>query len=254
MKPLAGVRVVVTRAASQSAEWVAAFRRAGAEVAALPLLEILPPANPAELAAAADLARRAPFDWWVFTSANAVRAFLPLLSPEVPRSALCAAVGPATEEALEAAGIGVDCRPATDRSHAEGLVRALAPRVAGKRVLVPLAEDARPTMVDGLQRAGAEVLPVVAYRKTMPADAGAQAARLFASPPWGWVTVTSPRLARHLRRVLGERWHEGRSTLRAASIGPRTSAALRDLGLDPAAQAVEPSAAGLVAAVVAAHR
>ena len=80
------------------------------------------------------------------------------------------------------------------------------------------------------------------------------ARELFGGRSIGWVTFTSPRIARHFRRLAGEGWEDRREELRAASIGPVTSAALRKLGVEPAAQATTPSETELVASIVAAVR
>jgi uroporphyrinogen-III synthase len=77
--PLAGIRVVVTRAEHQAAGLAAALGAAGAAVAHLPLLEVTPPADPAPLARAR--ATLPLYDWVVLTSANAVAALLPAGSP-----------------------------------------------------------------------------------------------------------------------------------------------------------------------------
>src|SRR6185436_13486805 len=71
-----GLRVVVTRAAHQAEGLTTAFRAAGATVEHLPLLEVIPPADPRPLERAAS--ELALYDWLVFTSSNAVDAFLPL--------------------------------------------------------------------------------------------------------------------------------------------------------------------------------
>ena len=65
-----------------------------------------------------------------------------------------------------------------------------------------------------------------------------------------WVTVTSSAIARSLAALFGGAL--GRSRL--ASISPVTSAVLRGLGDQPAAEATEYTMAGLVAAIVAAER
>jgi len=70
--PLAGKRVVITRAESQSATLAAALRAHGAEVVSLPLIQILPPLDYAPLDSA--LRSLSTFDWLVFTSQNAVTA------------------------------------------------------------------------------------------------------------------------------------------------------------------------------------
>ncbi len=245
MPSLAGLRVVVTRAEHQSEGLAAAFERAGARVELLPLLEVVPPADPRPLErAAADLAS---YDWLVFTSANAVEAFLPLTGPL--RSGLrIAAVGPATAAALRA--FGSEPHLTARKAEAEGLAADLAPRIAGKRVLLPQAADARPALLQELKEAGAEAVAVVAYDKRLPPDAPARAAELFATTPIGWVTFTSPRIVRHFVELLGESWERRKGELRAVSIGPVTSAELRRYGVEPAAEAERPGDIEMVGAVL----
>lgn len=241
------MRVVVTRAAHQSEGLAAAFRAAGAIVEHLPLLEVLPAADPRPLERAAS--ELALYDWLVFTSANAVDAFLPLAGGALPPRLRVAVVGPATAEALRA--YGLEPHLTAVRADAEGLLADLAPLVdRSRRVLLPQAADARPVLAEGLSRAGAEVVTVVAYDKGLPPEAPEQAARLFAEAPIGWVTFTSPRIVRHFVELFGANWERRRPELRAASIGPVTTAELRRQGVERIAEASTPGEEGLVAAVL----
>jgi uroporphyrinogen-III synthase len=250
--PLAGVRVVVTRAAHQARATARAFERAGAEVALLPLLELAPPADPAPLAAA--LASLDGYAWIVFTSANAVERVLDG-TRGLPPGLRVASVGEATSDALRARGVEPDLEPAEPR--AEGLAAELAPRLAaGARVLLPQAADARPVLARELARAGARVDRVDAYAKRTPPAAHERAAEIFGTASLGWVTFTSPSTAHAFAELgaalWGADWPAQRRGLLAASIGPVTSAALRELGIEPAAEAAAPADPELVAAVVAA--
>jgi len=246
---LGGLRVVVTRASDQAAGLVAALRAAGGCPAELPLLAVVPPADPRPLERAAS--ELPLFDWIAFASANAVEALLSLAAGALPARLRVAAVGPATAAALRA--FGIEPHLEAPLSGAEGLAEALAPHVARRRrVLLPQAADARPVLATRLEQAGAEVVAVVAYDKRLPADAAARARELFAGEPLGWVTFTSPRIVRHFVEVLGGEWAARRGELRAASIGPVTSAELRGRGVEPAAEAERASDEGLVVAVVAA--
>ncbi len=245
------MRVVVTRAAHQSAGLTAAFEAAGATVEHLPLLEVIPPADPRPLERAAT--ELALYDWLVFTSSNAVDAFLPLTGGALPPRLRVAVVGPATAEALRA--YGLEPHLTATRAEAEGLLADLAPLVdRSRRVLLPQAADAQPTLSEGLSRAGAEAVAVVAYDKGMPPEAHEQAARLFAEAPIGWVTFTSPRIVRHFVELFGEGWERRRPELRAASIGPVTTAELRRQGVERIAEAPTPGEEGLVEAVLEAFR
>jgi uroporphyrinogen III methyltransferase/synthase len=114
------------------------------------------------------------YDWLIFTSVNGVRHFW-------RRLAVCgkdsralggrkvAAIGPATADELRARGIEPDFIP--EKYIAEGVVEGLlALGMAGKRVLVPRAKEAREVLPDELRKAGAvvDILPVY---ETLPADA-----------------------------------------------------------------------------------
>src|SRR5262245_56794702 len=101
--PLAGQRVVITRAAHQGEELAAAFLHAGATVELLPLLEVVPPPDPRPLERAAS--ELALYDWLILTSTNAVDAFLPLTGGALPPRLKVAAVGAATAAALAEYGI-----------------------------------------------------------------------------------------------------------------------------------------------------
>jgi uroporphyrinogen-III synthase len=241
------LRIVVTRAEHQAGGLAEAFAAAGAAVELLPLLEVVPPADPRPLERAAS--ELALYDWLVFTSSNAVEAFLPLTGGAVPGRLRVAVVGPATAAALRAWEI--EPHLVAGRSEAEGLLADLSPLIdRGRRGLRPQAADARPALAEGLARAGAEPVVVVAYDKGLPADAPRRAAELFAAHPIGWVTFTSPRIVRHFIELFGEDWGRRRPELRAASIGPVTTAELRRYGVEPAAEAAQPGDAGLVEAVV----
>ncbi len=245
--PLQGQRVVVTRAAHQAGGLAAELTAAGARVELLPLLEIVPPADPRPLERAAS--ELPLYHWIAFTSANAVRAFLPFADGALPQRLRVAAVGPATARALRVAGITPSIVAPT--AQAEGLVEALAPHLGRRqRVLLPQAAEARDALATGLTAAGAEVVALIAYEKRLPPDAPASAARFFAADPLGWVTFASGSAARHFTALFGGEWTARRAELRAASIGPVTSAALRGLGVEPAAEAAQASDRALVEAIV----
>jgi len=266
LEPLAGLRVVVTRPAHQATGLCEAFAAAGATVERLPLLEVVPPDDPTPMGrAVAELPR---FRWVAFTSANAFTALADVLreagddstSVPWPPDVRTAAIGEATARALREAGIepALVATGGTGATLAEEMAAA-DPRLTGAAVLLPLAADARPDLAQGLAAAGAAVEAVVAYDKRTPAGTAHQARRLFPrGVPLGWVTFTSPRIARTFAELLnqisdedpGERWDARRATLRAASIGPTTTAALRRLGVEPAAEATNPGEDELVAAVI----
>ncbi len=248
--PLGGRRVVVTRARHQADSTVEAFRAAGARIELLPLLEVVPPSDPLPLDRALD--RLESYDWIVFTSTNAVDQLVARLEererpfPEGPR---LAAVGAVTADALRALGREPTVEAADSR--AEGLAAALGPHLAaGARMLLPQAADARPVLASALRRLGAEAERVTTYAKRTPPGSRRRAEEIFGTTELGWVTFTSPSIARTFAGLWRESWEARRPGLRAVSIGPVTSEALRALGVEPAAEAASPGDAEMVAAVI----
>ena len=255
-RPLAGVRVVVTRAKAQAAEMVARLEGLGAEVIAVPTIAIAPPEDPGPLAAAC--ARIGTFDWVVFTSANAVSRVVRHLRAGTGNvrglhdTRLCA-VGSATAEALAGHGARVDLVP--EEYRAEGVIRALRRHdgLTGARVLLPRGDLARDLLRSELQRAGAEVTAVTAYR-TVPADVGGRGPdirRMLRERRVDVVTFTRGSSVRNFARAIGER--QAADLLRrvdVACIGPVTAEAAARLGIAAAIMPAESTVPALIEAIV----
>ncbi len=251
--PLSGRCVVVTRPRGQAEGLAALLERDGARVLACPVIEIVPVALNGELRAAIDGLES--YDTVIFTSANAVGAFCERLHERGRRAAALAAcelvaIGPATALALEERGLLPSIVP--EEYVAEDVLAAIehrARRLAGRRVLLPRAREARSVLPDELRRRGVTV-DVVAVYDTVPA--AALACPVAAIEAADYVTFTSSSTARHFAALLGADGMAARlSAVRLASIGPVTSATLRELGLPVAVEATVYSAAGLAAAIAA---
>ena len=143
-KPLAGQRILVTRARHQAEALAARLRRLGATVVAVPSIEIRPPRSYQPLDRA--LRRIGRYDWLILTSVNGARALFSRLrklrlSRRHLRHLHVAAIGPATRAAVEKRDLRVHVMPA--EYVAESVVRSLRSRVKGKRVLLVRARVAR---------------------------------------------------------------------------------------------------------------
>ena len=249
--PLAGKRVVVTRAADQASTLSEALRRMGAQVVELPVVTFAPPEDWSGVDQAIAALDR--YDWLVFTSANGVRFFLERAklagAPVGTLRAKICAVGPATAAAVENHGLAVHLMP--DDYVGEALVEALAVQdIAGKRVLWARASAARETVVDALRRAGAEVDAVAVYRTIAPPGLGQQARQIFGSAKPDWVTFTSGSTVKNLLAVVGI---EALAGVHCASIGPVTTEAALRHGLSVAAEANPSTAEGLADAIARAE-
>jgi uroporphyrinogen III methyltransferase/synthase len=238
VRPLAGVRVAVTRARAQASELASRLRGLGAEVVEAPAIRIAALDGPAP-----DLSR---YDLLCVTSPNGVRLlFERLLAESRDARALAgvrvAAIGPGTAAALRSQGLSADVVP--ERFVAEGLVEALAD-VPVRRALVARAAEARDVLPDALRARGADVDVLALYETVAePLDEAALEAVARAD----YVTFTSSSTVRFFFDAAASRLS---SATRLVSIGPVTSEALRERGRDPDVEAARHDIDGLVAALV----
>jgi uroporphyrinogen-III synthase len=246
--PLAGLRVLVTRAREQADALAAELRALGATPVLLPAIETVP-APPEPLDAA--IARLPSYDWIVFTSVNGVRAFCERLralgGEPATLTAQLGAIGRATAAALRDNGAEVAFVP--EQFVAESVVDGLVARgMAGQRVLLPRADIARDTLPAGLRAAGATVDIVVAYCTRPVADADPRVLDDLRQDRLDVLTFASPSTVRSVAALLGEtRPRHGM----VACIGPITAAAAREAGFRVDIQADEFSIPGLAHAVAA---
>ena len=245
--PLFGRRIVVTRAREQAGVLTDLLRGLGAEVIELPTIEIEPASDFAALDRA--VANLKDYDWLIFTSTNGVKFFLERLDagPSDLRSIqgrICV-IGPATRDALECFHIKVDVM--AEEYRAEGLLDALAVHdLEGARILIARAAVARDVLPAELSRRGAHVDVVEAYRTVAPAALPQHASDILARKP-DWITFTSSSTARNFIDVVGA---EALRNTRIASIGPVTSATLRENGVDVTVEASVYTVTGIVDAIL----
>jgi uroporphyrinogen III methyltransferase / synthase len=246
-RPLHSKRVVVTRARVQASGLAATLRAHGAEVVELPAIRIEPRIESEEVRDAVE--RIGEYTLVCVTSANGVHLLFEALSAvgldaRTLSGATIAAIGPGTARALAEHGIAADVVP--NRFVAEALVEALADvEVEGRKVLVARAAEARDVLPDALRERGAEV-DVVALYETVREEPAPKAVE--AAQGADYVTFTSSSTVRNLTEALGERFPRG---ARIVSIGPITSEAARDAGLEVHAEAERHDIDGLVAALLA---
>jgi len=246
--PLAGCRVLVTRAREQASSLTVRLEQLGAAVIELPTIMIVP-ADPGPIDGA--IRNLAGYDWIVFTSANAVEAFVGRLEVADPgrgaaalASTLIGAIGQTTASRLHERGYQTEFVP--ERFVAESVVEGMrALGVSGKRVLLPTADIAGDTLPVGLRNAGAIVDIVIAYQTEMPDDLDSDAMRdLLESVDIA--TFASPSSVRNMIALAGGLV----PSPRAVCIGPITANAAREAGLTVAGVANEFTIPGLVEAIV----
>ncbi|HEY2472182.1 MAG TPA: uroporphyrinogen-III synthase [Terracidiphilus sp.] len=243
-------RILVTRAEHQAGKLSDGLRAAGFEPVEVPVLEIKPPASFDPLDAA--LRKIQSYDWLIFTSFNSIPAFhVRAIDSGIKIDALrarVAAVGKATAQAVETfLHLKVSITP---REYvAESLVSSLRDQIAGKRVLLARAAVARDLVPDSLRAVGAIVDVVDAYQNVIP-DGAPESLRAALAAAIDAATFTSSSSATHLAEVAQAADVKFPiSGVKAISIGPITSATLRELGWPAAAEADPHDIPGLIAAV-----
>ena len=256
-RPLSGIRVLVTRTREQASELSRLLAEQGAEPIELPTIEIVETGDPAAIERTIEDLRTSAYNWAVFTSPNAIRIFMRHIrergfDARAFGRAQIAAIGPGTAAALDRAGLTTDLVPL--EYIAEGLLDAFEGRVLrGARVLLPRAEDARDTLITGLEAKGARVDELPLYRAAVPKDPDIEGLRRLRAGEIDVATFASSSAVRNLIEMLGGDVAPLRQ-VRIAAIGPVTAEALRAAGLDVAVMAEAYTIAGLVAAIVEADR
>jgi uroporphyrinogen III methyltransferase/synthase len=238
-RPLHGRTVAVTRARAQASALAARLRELGAAVVEAPAIRTQALDGAATGLADHDLV-------CVTSPTGAHELFARLAAEGRDARALAgrtvAAIGPGTARALAEHGIQPDVVPG--RSVAEGLVDALA-GLDVRRALIVRGREGRDVLPDALRERGTEVDLALLYETVAEPLDEATRARAAAAD---YLTFTSASTVRYFAGAAGEAALRGP---RLASIGPATSAALRELGAEPDLEAEPHTPDGLVAALVA---
>jgi uroporphyrinogen-III synthase len=253
--PLAGRRIVVTRAVEQSSSLIIRLRALGATPIECPAISIAPLHEFTRLDAA--ISRLETYDWVVFTSVNGVMAFTSRMEAlGKQKGDLCArklaAIGPATRAALIEAGCQPDFMP--NSYVAESIVEQIGD-VTGCRVLLPRADIAREMLAGGLRQKGASVDEVDAYR-TVSGEGPLALKSLLQASAVDAVTFTSSSTVRYTLRGLAEAGLDETQALELLNgativcIGPITAQTANECGLKIAAVADEYTTDGLIEALV----
>ena len=318
-----GKRILVTRSGEQAGVLSEKLRALGAIPIEFPMIRVVPPIDwqpvdeavrrlcaweahavsyqTAQAARLPGAGQEQPYyAWLVFTSANGVRYFFERVhtlgyDSSAIRGTRVAAIGTATEASLGEHGISADLVPG--EFVAEGLVAALVEdaekrgeSLAGKRVLLARAAEARSTLPMGLQEAGASVEDVAVYR-TVPVsgddETGRQVLRMLREGQVDVLTFTSSSTVRNFVQWVNDnlvddreeepgrpqgtpvqytmpahRDDSGRASLvgalmqrwnpdmAVACIGPVTARTARELGLQVQIEARESTIDGLIEGIV----
>jgi len=252
--PLAGRRIALTRPAASSADWRTRLETLGAEVVELPLISVSKDVNLHTLNEV--FQELGGYEWIIFTSVNGVKYFFEefhRVYDDIRAFGLMriAVVGEATAAAVREQHLRVELQP--KKANAEELAKALIERegMDSAKVLVITGNKNREILVQKLEevRAIVDILPVYKTEETdlakdpVAGDFRAKGADaiLFASPSAAqsfFDQAAALKLAAKAKRPL------------AGSIGPSTTATMKQLGLPVDFEAADASLDSLVAALL----
>jgi len=237
-RPLFGKRIVVTRSPEQARELIDELENLGAQAISAPTFRPAPADDPEAIDRAA--ASVDEYHWVVFESAGAVTRFLAALTNgprdlrALGRVGICA-MGASTADRLTANGIKPDV--ALPELRPDAIVEAMTAKgaIAGQRILVVRPDHLRGVVGEELERHGAIVADLIAYRtEAAPADSPAaqELYRLLLEGQVDAVTFTSPTAVRRFASLIGEEQASDLlNTTVVAAIGPVTAAAAQEMGI-----------------------
>jgi uroporphyrinogen III methyltransferase / synthase len=249
---LKGKRIVITRAALQSEALARVLAGLGAIPLVLPLVEFGEPEDFGPLDAA--IARLDQFDWIIFTSGQAVRAFVArqkdLGASQNPAGSKLqiAAVGPVSAEAVRQAGLPVEYVARTHNG--VGLANELGERLRGRSVLLPRSDRANPDLPPALKTHGAQVTEVVAYRTLQPGEVDRQKLSSISAGEADVVLFFSPSAVQNFAELVGPEHFLGlQNGLAITAVGPVTAEALRHLKMERIIVATDTTSTAVVQAL-----
>ncbi|MCL6610634.1 MAG: uroporphyrinogen-III C-methyltransferase [Peptococcaceae bacterium] len=251
-KPLFGTRVLVTRSREQAGVLSRAIEELGGQAVEFPAISIADPCDFGPLDRA--LARVSDYRWIIFTSANGVNYFFDRLIKaggdirDLKGVNICA-IGPKTRDCLAAYGLRVEYVPGEYR--AEEIAAGLRGRISpGDPVLLPRADIARKALAELLEREGARVDEVVAYRTVAGDGRREEVRRMVRNGEIDIITFTSSSTVKNFLSLAGEDLLPLPEGVRVACIGPVTAGTARSMGLPVHIEAEEYTIEGLVKAIV----
>jgi hydroxymethylbilane synthase len=232
-------RVIVTRAARQAHSLVAAIREAGLEPVLVPAIEIelSPPGS--RIAEAARVLHS--YRWVVVTSANGASAIVSAgqRAQADLRAPKWAAIGAATEEVLDGAGVDVAFTPSSSTAARMAAELPVKPGDRVLRVRGDLADDTVPAI---LGERGATVDDVVGYRTCeAPTASGPRLRVAIEQGAIRAIVFTSGSTVRGLQSLASDHSLDIRG-IPAVCIGPETAAVALAEGFRVLATAPSPDA------------
>jgi len=252
LSSLAGKRIVITRAAAQSEALARELFTRSAIPVMLPLVAFGEPDDFAPLDRAIEELQQ--FDWLVLTSAQTVQALtqraedLEKRLSQTGSNLRVACVGPVTADSARKASLSVQYVAVTHNGVA--LANELGNRLQGAKVLLPRSDRANPDLPAALQRHGAQVTEVIAYRTLRPASADQDEFQKVLNGQTDAILFFSPSAVQHFAEEVGApQLRVLQNKLVIAAVGPVTAKALKEAGVERVLVSADTTTAAVVEAL-----
>jgi uroporphyrinogen-III synthase len=254
--PLDGIRVAITenRYPEQLRQLL---ERLGATVLSYPLLKETPIEDATGARRFISICEHTQIDYIVFyTGVGVDFLFRAVNKPEVVARSKILARGPKAVNALRRAALQPDF--VADTATTEGIVRTLSREpLHGKTVLIQLYGKENPELFSALQKLGATAIGVSIYTYTQASDTTAieELVGLIVKKEIDVLTFTSATQVPFLFQAADAMTDPAKFRRRlkkdivVVSVGEVTSRALRDAGVDPRVEPVEPKMGAMVRAL-----
>ncbi|MEO1375033.1 MAG: uroporphyrinogen-III synthase [Cyanobacteria bacterium J06635_10] len=232
--PLTNTTVLVTRAASQSDNFINLLQQAGATALSMSCLCIAPPSSWEALDNA--ISRIDEFDWVIFTSTNGIDYFCNRMihnqgSINALTDVKIAVVGAKTANHLNSYGITPSFTPPDFVS--DSLIECFPNRdnLKGTKILYPKLEaGGRENIPEELSSLGAIVTAIPAYQSGCNSDIPSEIENAFNKGRINVVTFASPKTVECFYQMIQSIGRESfLDNICIASIGPITSVTCKDV-------------------------
>lgn len=231
-KPLFGKKIFITRQKAQAEDFVRLIEDAGAIPVEFPVIETVPPDSWDALDNS--IKKLGGYDWIIFTSANGVRFFMERLKfnekdiRELKGIKICA-IGSKTASSVESIGIKVDIMP--DEYIAEGVIKEMLKiGIKGKKILLPRAAVARDILPQEIEKMGAKIDVVDAYKTIKPVERMDEIKKMLRNGKLDVITFTSSSTVKNFMSYFDDTEKEMIKDVLIASIGPITAKTVEEFG------------------------
>ena len=249
-KPLFGKKVIVTRTREQASKLVEKLEDLGAYCYEIPTIKIEPIINEKVFYTLENLYK---YNWIIFTSENGVRIFFKILwergnDLRVLGNAKIAVIGKATKNILKNFGIRPDLTPEKEFTQ-EGLVSAFSKiNINNNFILIPRAKEAREFLPEKLRENGAKVDVLPIYETKICEESKGKLKEVL-KEGIDLITFTSSSTVKNFFKLCEGIKKDYFKDIIFASIGPITSATLKEFGFNPHIESEEYTIDGLVDAI-----